>query len=583
MGSVVFSSSYSTPIVGSATYNVRVSFSETYNQATNKTTLRITGVELQKVGNSTNWGSLPFFGSVRVNGTTLLSMDGGSSVRVSLNGGGYCSVAIPSSGSVEIEHNADGSKSVSFAIVGGFTYGGSTYFCALYPGRDGVTNYPFGAVSSTKTVALTTHPRISSVSATDAYFGEAVTITLSRYNADFTHTVRATCAGVTETLMTKGSTYPTLSWTPSVAVFAPLITNAMSTTATITSETYNGDVLIGTATTTCTLTFKAADVAPGVSISTSDPTGNLAIYGKYVKSKSKIQVSLTNTFRYGATLASVSINANGATYNESPAVTDFILSADYTQVSARIVDSRGQEAVATLYVDIYDYTPPQINSCAVHRCTASGAEDNTGAYFSAVFDVAITPLGDHNSKTMTVKYKKQSATAYSSANVPLSGYSVVGASQPIAADTDSTYNVQVELRDDFGTAIVVLKLPTAATRVNYGAGANGGIAIGKVSEMQKTVELAEDWKLVIGTDRIAPVLTITTPVISSLPVTFYSDEITADHAIPLNGAQASNPDAIVGAITWTTANGSITFSGTINGTTTITFELRIKKQVSVET
>lgn len=583
MGSVVFTSTYSTPIVGSATYNVRVSYSEAYNQATNRTTLRITGVELQKVGNSTNWGSLPFFGSVRVNGTTLLSMNGGSSVRVSLNGGGYCSVAIPSSGSVEIEHEADGSKNVSFAIVGGFTYGGSTYFCALYPGRDGVTNYPFGAVSSTKTVSLTTHPRISAVSASDAFFGEPVTITLNRYNADFTHTVRASVAGNTETLMVKGTTYPTLTWTPALATYAPLITNAMSATATITSETYNGDTLIGTATTTCTLTFKAADVAPGVTIATADPTGLLATYGKYVKGKSKITVTLTNTFQYGATLALTQIDANGATYNESPVTTDFILSADSTTITARIVDSRGQIATATLTIEIYDYNPPQINAYAVHRCKADGTEDNTGAYFSVAYNITITPLGNHNSKTLTAKYKKQAEQSYASQNIPLATYSEESVSAPIAVDTNATYNIRIELTDDFGSAIAELRLPTAATRMNWGPGVNGGIAIGKVNEIDKALEIAEDWSLYIGTDRIAPVLAITTPAFSSLPITFYSPLITANHGIPINGAAASNPDAIVGAISWTTADGSITFSGTINGSTSISFELRLEKQVSVVT
>ena len=228
MGSVVFSDAYSISVAGYAHYNVRIGFSEVYNSATNATTVKITSVELQKEGNDVNWGSLAFFGDVKVNGTTLLSMSGGSSVRVSLSGSGYCSVNIPSSSSASITHNADGSKSVTFALVGGFYVNGWNCFGARYSEGQG-----FGVESASKTVALTTHPRISSISATNANFGSASTITISRYNSSFTHTITASCAGHSETLMTKGSS-TSLTWTPAVATYAPLITNAMSATATIT-------------------------------------------------------------------------------------------------------------------------------------------------------------------------------------------------------------------------------------------------------------------------------------------------------------------------------------------------------------
>jgi len=500
--------------------DVRVTYTETYNATRNASTITLTKVEMKA---NAWYGSVVIHGRVAVNGTTLCSIGPGVSASNQLNlSTSYGAISNLSFGSIEIAHSADGSGSFTMSLLEAENASASymqgwfgTYY--QYKTHVGVTT------PSNKSVSLTTHPRISSVSATDADFGDPVTITLNRYNSGFTHTVKATCAGNTETLMTKGSTYPTLTWTPALATYAPLITNAMSATATITCETYNGSTLVGSSTTTCTLTIKAADVAPAVSIATADPTGLLSTYGRYVKSKSKITVTLTNTFRYGATLATTQITANGATYNASPATTDFILSADNTQITARIVDSRGQVATATATIQIYDYTSPQINSLAVHRCKADGTDDNTGAYFAVDYSITVTALGNHNSKTLTAKYKKQSAQSYASQDIPLASYSETSVSAPIAADTNATYNVRIELSDDFGTTVFELKLPTASTRMNWGAGVNGGIAIGKVSEYDKTLEIADGWH-VKGQgffDAVYPVGSIYMSVNSADPSTLF--------------------------------------------------------------
>lgn len=492
MPSVEFSDSYRIVSFGYPTNYIRVNYSEVeYDVTNNRTKVRLDGVYIKYTGAAANSRC---FGTLKFNGTTVLTMSG-SPYTLTVDSS-YTYIPNTDNGAtVWVQHNTTGAATLTISLNGGTRNDDADdVFGALYYYGSG---YPVVGVRTpaTKSVSLTTRPRISSVSATNAYFGEDVTITLNRYNSGFTHTVKVTCAGNTETLMTQGTTYPTLTWTPALATYAPLITNAMSATATITCETYNGSTLIGTSTTTCTLTFKAADVAPSVSIAVSDPTGCLTTYGKFIKSKSKITVTLTNTFAFGATLSTTQITANGATYNESPATTDFVLSADNTSITARIVDSRGQVATASITIEIYDYTAPQINSLAVHRCKADGTDDNTGAYFAVNYSITVTPLGNVNSKTLTAKYKKQSAQSYSSQNIPLASYSETSVSAPIAADTNATYNVRIELADDFGTTVFELKLPTASTRMNWGAGVNGGIAIGKVSEYDKTLEIADGWHI----------------------------------------------------------------------------------------
>ncbi|MBR3330401.1 MAG: hypothetical protein IKG25_04205 [Mogibacterium sp.] len=511
MPSVTFTNTYSVSYWGSVTASVRVTFSESYNQNTNQTTLTLTDLEFKKNGSS-NVGDIPVYGVLSVNGTTVCTIDNSGSGKkssVNMDGDGWRSASLTNvtKTPVVVTHNADGTKNVSVSVAPGT----NSRFCAQYAwyhqtGTDPQTGHaiyrttyvPFGVTADTATMTLTTRPRISSVTATNANFGSAVTITLNRYNSAFTHTVKASCAGRTETVMTKGTTYPTVTWTPSVANFAPLITNAMSATATITCETYNGNTLIGTSTTTCKLTFTSASVKPSVSIATADPTGLLSTYGKYVVGKSKVKVTLTNTLKYGATVTAIAITANGASYNSSPATTDFIASTSNTSVTAKITDSRGQTATASATIQIYGYTAPKINSASVYRCDSGGTANNAGAYFRVAYNVAITDLGNHNTKTLTVKYKKRSASSYSSSSITMSSYSQSGNSSAIAADVNSTYDVQLVLADAFGSATVTKSLPTEETRMNFGTGQNGGVAIGKVSEYNKTFEVEQSWTVRTG-------------------------------------------------------------------------------------
>ena len=573
MGSVVFSDAFTQSYIGYGSYDVKVDFSETYNQAANKTTVKITGIAIRKNSNSANYGSMPVYGSIKVGGTTLVTVHG-SPAYANMDGTTYRPVTGWSSSSVDIQHNANGSASTTFQLVAGITANGVAIFGAA------LQRAAFGSRAASKSVALTTHPRISSVSATDAYIGEPVTITLSRYNSAFTHTVKATCAGNTETLMTKGSTYPTLSWTPLLATYAPLITNAMTAAATITCETYNGDALIGQSTTTCTLTLKAADVAPTLSLATADPEGHLTTYGKYVKSKSKITVTLTPTLKYGASVAATSISANGEQFTASPATTNYIASASNTAVSASIQDSRGQTANASGTIQIYDYDPPAINGFSAHRCNQDGTENNAGAYFAVTYDINVAPLGNHNSKTLTVKYKKLAASTYSSQVFTPSAYSTTGTTTPIAVDTNSTYNIQLVLEDDFTTgqsaATAELVLPTAETRMNWGAGINGGVAIGKVSEQNKTLEIADGWSVdFIGSSAasarksIKGCLTPTAAFAIPAPgnsVSYDMDGMTADYELARWNFSSSAENAPPVNLTWTTYDGYFTITNT-GGTT----------------
>jgi hypothetical protein len=371
----------------------------------------------------------------------------------------------------------------------------TTYYLWIYPSVSGYNLWritsvtvTFSGVYGTPTTVTCTNP---------ATFGQANTITLNRNQTTALHTVTVTCLGQTETLMTQGSTYPTLTWTPSVATYAPLLTNAASTTATITVETFYSGYSVGTRSVSVTVNFRDEDISPSVTMAVSDPTGNLSRYGAYVATKSKIAVQLTATYRYGASFASAALNANGQTYNTNPATTDEIASASNTSVSGAVVDSRGVSSnTASTTIAVLAYSPPQINGFVIHRCLQDGTLDDNGAYMRVDYDVAITALNNINTKALAVQYKKRVEQNYTSQAVILSTYSQSG-SVVIAADTNFTYDVQLVLTDDFSAVTITLQLSTAFATLNFRAGGKG-IAVGKVSETDNLLELANGWSIKMG-------------------------------------------------------------------------------------
>ena len=480
---------------GGGTYSsfLRIRVDTSYNVSTNITTAT---VSLEAYNNtfSVEWSVLSG-GTLTGNGATLYTFETPTSARTHHYTSGadtvfrqITSISNPSSWSFNVQHSDDGAAAITVGVN-----------VKLYNYSRSLNSY-FTNLSGT---IYLSEPRASDVSASSGYFGDAIPITVTRKSTAFTHTVQVACLGRTDTVAT-GSTASSLSWTPPVATYAPLLTNGMSTTATIYCTTYNGSTAIGTKTATITMSLRAADVAPSLALTVEDvtisPKDNtktcLEYYGALIATKSKFKVTTNPTLRYGASVSTMSITANGATYNSSPATTDPIVSAAMTAISGSITDSRQQSASASSTATVLAYEAPKINSMAVHRCQQDGTLDDTGAYCRIDYDVSISALNNLNGKTLTPGIKRRTDQNYTdSSAIALSAYSVTGYAV-LAANTDYSFDVRLVLTDDFSSTVVVMQLSTAYVRpLNFMAGGLG-IGIGKVSEVQKAVELADDWVVI---------------------------------------------------------------------------------------
>ena len=295
---------------------------------------------LSPVSNGYNWeysATIPVTYSININGSTysgnIMNYDGYSSVTVR-------------SGTNTIEHNADGSKSISYSF--------SVSSLDVY--------YLTGSASASGSMALTTIPRASSVSGGSGNIGETTTINISRASSSFTHTLEYAFGNLTGTIATGvGTSY---NWTIPTSFYAQ-IPNSNSGTGSITCKTYNGSTLIGTKTTS--FTAKVTNSNPTVgSLSykdNNDFTVNITENNqRIIRENSNLLFTVgTATAKNSASISKYEIIFNERTLSRTSAGDlDFgkINLSSNTTATLKVTDSRGNTATKEITVIIDDWKLP---------------------------------------------------------------------------------------------------------------------------------------------------------------------------------------------------------------------------------
>lgn len=350
-------------------------------------------------------------------------------------------------------------------------------------------------VAANVTIVLTAAASLSTISTGNGTFGTAQTIAVTRYNSAYTHTIYATCAGQNQTIVTRSSS-TSISWTPAVSIMNS-ITNAMSASCVVTINTYNGDTYLGATQITVTLSLPTSgtySVTPTPGVAITDQTGYASIYGGFVQGYSKASVNVSDGLKYSATTASRSTTANGTTYTASHFVTGVLTTSGTNTFTATVKDSRGQTGTGSSFINVLAYTPPAIISFGVHRTDSSGTADDSGDHFVASYSVAITALNNHNTRSLTMRYKKASASTWTEVPVTLSAYTQSGNTSPVAITEGDSYDVQLVLTDAFSSTTKSTKLSTIPVTLDFNATGTAA-AFGKVSETDKTLDVEWDLKV----------------------------------------------------------------------------------------
>lgn len=336
--------------------------------------------------------------------------------------------------SITVNHNADGTKSVTLT---------AEWDC----GFD--SSYTPRHLSLSDTVTLTTIPRASVVSAAKTgTLGNALTISLDRKSESFTDKLYYKIGSNPVGLITSdaGTSY---SWTPPVnlATNAP---NSATLSVTIISNTYNGDDYVGRS--ECQVTLSVPEsVVPTLSVSISDPTGVQGTYGGYVQLRSKIQVAITAAGAQGSSIKSYNIKVgNFYTSNASSGTTDYLPNSGALKITCTVTDSRGRTASQTQNVTVLAYSRPTITAISAARCNQDGTANRAGTYGKVTFSASITPLSNINTAAYAVQYREVGADSWSTADSPAAGnFAPADVSVVFPADKNKRFEVRVVATDAF--------------------------------------------------------------------------------------------------------------------------------------
>lgn len=406
---------------------------------------------------------------VTINGTTLISSANYKAVH--LTGTSESNALLMCSGSIDVAHNSDGTKSFAFSFA---------YDQTQNAGQE----LDYLTVAGTHTCTAIARSSVPTLSKSSAEFGTAVTINTNRASSSFTHTIKYKFGTKSGTIAT--GVGDNTSWTIPNSLMSE-IPNAASGIIQIICETYSGSTLIGTQQVDLTATVPAG-IVPALTVAVEEAATIPNGISGYIQSRSRLKVTSTGIGQYGASIKSYKTTVEGSDYNGSPVTTNTISGSGTVAVKVTATDSRGRTTTKTVNVTVAAYSAPRLTGVTAYRCASatSTAADSDGAYICVKPRGSITALGK-NGKTCTVYYKKASAASYSSKSIAMSDYTLDTEYVIFAADTDCGYNVYVELRDSFSStkmfaadvmsagAFIDALLDEAETEIV-------GMGIGKVAE-----------------------------------------------------------------------------------------------------
>lgn len=368
-----------------------------------------------------------------------------------------------------------------------------------------------------KTITLETIPRASTItSAANVTLGNACSVKWTPKNAAFRYKLKFSLGSQNYTTgyISPGQTsaYTYTGYTLLLDTWAGQITSAKTGTMTVTLYTYpsSGSSQIGDAdAATFTVTVPDSSATQPTVTMTLSPVSALdeAFAGLYIQGKTKVKATLTATSKYGATIQSYSMKADGASYDEDDSLTsDHLTSYGSITIYGYAKDTRGITGSTSKKITVIGYSKPQIvaatgeSAVVAARCDADGNLSDSGTYLMIKAKRSYSPVKSggvqYNFCKIRYRYKVEGGT-YSSWTTILAADAldsdeiVTGALLGGTLSAQATYLVQVQAVDDIGeTAYTTITVSTDRVYMHRD-GARNSLAIGKYVEDDNTVDLAE--------------------------------------------------------------------------------------------
>lgn len=407
---------------------------------------------------------------------------------------------------VTVSHSDDGSKSI--------TISGSV---------SGPTNTGFSGhtTSGSGTATLDTIPRASTITSASAVtLGNNCSVKWTPASSSFRYKLKFSLGswsyttGAIHPNQTSAYTYTGYTVPLSVASELPSATTGTMTVTLYTYSNSGATTQVGSASSkTFTVTVpNNSSTQPTVSMTLS-PVSALSdtFAGLYIQGKTKVKATLSATGKYGATIKSYSMKAEGITYLEDDSYTsDYLTQIGSNTIYGYAKDSRGNVGSTSKEITVIAYSKPQILDVVAARCDSAGTLSDSGTYLKITAKRSYSPVKSggvqKNFCLIRYRYKVEGGT-YSS-------WTTILASDSLTSDTvetgallegvllaTNTYLVQVQAIDDIGEqAYTTITIPTDKVYMHR-AGARRAVAFGKYVEEDNCIDIAEDIKLKVRSEK----------------------------------------------------------------------------------
>ena len=382
------------------------------------------------------------------------------------------------SGTLEVSHDADGSKTLTVSAFSGQVWKDTGYLTAT---------------AAAQSFQLTVIPRATEPVMGAAMMGETVRISLPRASSAFTHTLSyvfgAASGGIAEGVGTE------VQWTVPESLAAQ-IPDSPSGTGTLTCKTYNGGTLIGTKTVTFTASVPAGmkpALTEGWAAVTYDNSGTKAgAIAAWVQGYSKAKAVFDSTkiaCKQGASIEKYAVTYLGKTTEESPYRTDTI-SATSAMVRCAVTDSRGLTAWEDVTVTLESYAPPMLVGASLYRSDGEGTAADSGTHIAGLATAKFSSIGGRNTATIMGYWKSVGGSYGEGVTLPSGAVGLVTGDVEIAADR--SYTAKIVVTDSLGnSAEFEENIPTEQVAFHLKEGGRGA-AFGKAAEQDELLDVAWD-------------------------------------------------------------------------------------------
>ena len=370
-----------------------------------------------------------------INGTTVYQSSG----RIKLYTG-----TVVASGELAIGHDINGAKSFTAYAE-----------CAIYVTSvncKGPGNWNLPDICRASQPSLNTWPNNSP----DFNIRDTIVVHMNRKSTVFTHTVVLKLGSYSYTIGTGVTDNITLDTDRIASNLYAQMPNSNEMTGEIEVTTYSGSSAIGTS--SCAIIAHVVNSNPTFDVAYEDSNSKtVAITGNsqyIIRNNSTLQISVSNAQALNsATLKSITAVVNGSTYTGSlngytGTINVGVVNVSYdTEVTVKIVDSRGNTGQKKITVLVYDWTLPS----AIIKLNRK-----SNYYSESILNVNANYASIGGKNEVTIKYRTKKV-----ANSTYSTYTTIqnNADANFTADNEFGWNVQVNVADKLGNTTYNLILP----------------------------------------------------------------------------------------------------------------------------